>query len=315
MTEAYQTSGPSDHERALECLDNAKEFQKKIETITDAAQLEKAIDEGLTSLDDTYPYVNCLVIMSGIGLSPNIDDEHNIVAGKDYYGSLEGVEGHHCGFSVITVNVGEGNTEISALKVMHKVMIGQVYRQDSQTIQGYLPVYNYFDLDSVILVDPEMEELYNPDTEVQDFSSRVSALTNGLVSLSELVGSGMLNELMPEDRVNTVNKIIDAAAEESRLRGLRLSILPDVFYMIDERTMSATMPVRTDQIINGELLDIVSAPKLYELIAEIGRPAPDFKDLLHLVISPDYETRSELDIGDRILYVPFDPLALDVASY
>lgn len=294
-------------ERAMAdiAIERARQWQTFFDNLVDFSNLEALTEQAIREMDEAFPYINSAVLISGNRIRPVLDDVTKEPISEEFtYGP--GTLAKHLGFTVLSI---EADDNTKQLRVMHVVF--ESYRESRlySTVHQTLRYYEYFDLDSVLIVPDELNRLfYGSSEEEHDFEAQMSIVWDQSLEVNRILCSRSFRRL----DISSQRKLLDELVAETEslvsIRGTEILAEGDYGYANVLRKSMEIIPFNIGNVvIGGTCLGIESIESLTLRSRPIRKPS-DLIDRyagLCLVLDPNEETRHGLNLPeDQVFYLP-----------
>jgi len=292
-----------EQDRADIAYARAKSWQAILDDTTKPEQIDFVVNRAIRELDKAYPYIGRKVFISGNSLTPEINQEDGRFLGESWVYNT-GLEGVHNGFNIV---YREQDGKITR-QIMQEIIIGSSQTMPARTIYQELTLFAYFDLDSNILPQDQIDEIFYKDTGPIEFDAQIETLVESSLAINALIKSTKFRRQTRQKQQQAIDNLINLAEEQSKLRGSQMLIEGSYAYINIFTKNVNLFPIDiAGEIISGTCLGIESIHSLKLRKQAIRRDADLIDDAggLCLMIDPDRETKAKLNIQTKkSLYLP-----------
>ncbi len=265
-------------------------------------------------LDSIFPYMGQQVYVSGNGVYPVCDVETGEVL-DEIHGFVSGQQGLHVGFFVAEIN--EGST--LRYQVLQQIALGQVKSKPCLTVDRQETISTFVDLDASVLLISDINNVYNPDSDVEDddFHDRIERMLGMSKELTGLYKSTTFRRMRHAKQLRTVMDFLINADRETRLRNVGIMTEAEYAYTPSLSDGWRLIPLLIEKtLIEGTIVGLDSTESV-TMKAKAIRNNDDLLDKnagLCLVIDPTEESKDVLSLSaNSVVLLPTASQEFEIA--
>lgn len=293
-------------------FERARELQNMLDATNDESKINELSVEYLPNINYHFPYYNKSVYMCGMFIGRVIDEEGEEIDASVF---AENMQGTHLGFQVIDVS---GDDDSINPQVVQKLLVKEEI--SGVTVETRTRRYNFFELESLILPNTEMESILAAYEGDDDNEFRLENLTAASKYCVNLLRSTEFRRLKHRQQRRTIDNLLFELNKQITVRDMKFMGEPEYAYMpfvegglrgFEALDVGAVM-------LGGKCLgvDLLEAALLGYGPIRRDNDMADRDAGLCLVVETDFETSQQLGLNDsRVLYIPTNDQKFDSLLY